>query len=380
MPLCFNILHSISDDFSVDFDEKLIEINKKLKAAQTRVSIARKGNRLWLRATLPPKPHINKTKPYQQEVSLKLKATPAGLQSAFIKAKSMGLELEQEKFDWYKWLDVEDKRGKISYWLEKFEDDYWGKVQKTDASLTTWKKDYQSVFNKLERDRDISLDYLIQVVRTTEPDSRSRLKACTYLSKLGAFAGIEVEKIKELKGKYSPSSVQPRSLPTDTLIAEYRESIKNEAWRWVFSAIAVYGLRNHEVFYLDLSEYPVARVLKGKTGERFIYPLYPEWGEMWNIENQNLPNIDLTFPSSKLGTKVSSWFRNQKCPFKAYDLRHCYARRCFQFGLAPDWAAGLMGHSISVHTSTYRAWIDEATYRKAYEAVINRENRPLPPI
>jgi hypothetical protein len=56
----------------VDFDERLIETNKKLKAADTRVAIARKGSRLWLRATLPPKPHIDKNKPYHCAIAIQL--------------------------------------------------------------------------------------------------------------------------------------------------------------------------------------------------------------------------------------------------------------------------------------------------------------------
>ncbi|MCC5670104.1 hypothetical protein LC653_41515 [Nostoc sp. CHAB 5784] len=66
-----------------DIDSKIAEANSKLRAANTRVSIERKGNRLWLRATLPPKPHINKQQPYQQKVSLDINATPAFLASSF---------------------------------------------------------------------------------------------------------------------------------------------------------------------------------------------------------------------------------------------------------------------------------------------------------
>ncbi|MDX2213906.1 MAG: hypothetical protein SFY66_11525 [Oculatellaceae cyanobacterium bins.114] len=48
--------------------------------------------------------------------------------------------------------------------------------------------------------------------------------------------------------------------------------------------------------------------------------------------------------------------------------------------MPPDLAAGLMGHSIQVHIQTYRAWIDRATYRRAYDALINRENAPKAPL
>jgi len=363
----------------VTIDEKIDEANAKLKAANTRVSIERRGNKLWLRATLPPKPHIDKQQPYQQKVSLDLNATPAGLQSAIIKAKSMGVALDSGKFSWDNWIETPGEEQTISQWLEKFEDDHWQRTKRTDAAMTTW-KDYRIIFGKLPGDRTLTLEALLEVVKSTEPDSRTRKKTCTYLYKLGRFASLDgVEAIKELAGNYSADAVQPRKLPSDKLIAEYRETIKTESWRWVYGMLATYGLRSHEVFHLDLEDFPVVRVLKGKTGERFVYPLYPEWADKWNLQDFQPPEIDKSFSNAKLGTKVSGWFYDRKVPFRSYDLRHCYARRCFEFGLAPDWAAGLMGHSLPVHLKTYRAWIDEATYRRAYELVINRSDRPKPP-
>jgi hypothetical protein len=38
-----------------------------------------------------------------------------------------------------------------------------------------------------------------------------------------------------------------------------------------------------------------------------------------------------------------------------------------------------MGHSVTTHCKTYRAWIDEATYWKVYETLINRVGRPPAP-
>ena len=113
-----------------------------------------------------------------------------------------------------------------------------------------------------------------------------------------------------------------------------------------------------------------------------MLPLYPEWADAWELGITQLPNLDSNwadYSNAKLGNKISGWFYDSKAPFTAYDLRHCYARRCFEFGLAPDWSAGLMGHSLAIHTSTYRAWIDEETYLKVYRQLIYREGRPLPP-
>lgn len=360
-------------------DERIAAANAGLKAANTKVSIERRGSKLWLRATLPPKQHIDKQQPYQQKVSLGLNATLAGVQSAIIKAKRMGLDLDSGKFSWDDWIEVSFQAQTTGDWLQRFEDDHWERTKRTDAALTTW-QDYRGIFNRLDRDRTLTIDALLEVVRSTEPESRTRKKTCTYLYKLAKFASLnEAEKIKELAGNYSASAVQPRKLPTDKLIAEYRDSIKPGWWQWAYGMIATYGLRSHEVFHLDLEDFPVVRVLKGKTGERFIYPLYPEWVEQWELQDVRQPEIDPSHSNAKLGTKVSGWFYDRKVPFKSYDLRHCYARRCFEFGLAPDWSAGLMGHSLSVHLKTYRAWIDEATYKRAYELVINRSDRPSPP-
>jgi integrase len=145
--------------------------------------------------------------------------------------------------------------------------------------------------------------------------------------------------------------------------------------------MATYGLRNHEVFRLNFSAYPKVYVERGKTGKRLVLPLYPEWAEiwqLWDVKTPDIVNIEEQ-ANNKLGIKVSGWFYNNKAPFSAYNLRHCYARRCFEFGIAPDRAAKLMGHSLAIHLKTYRAWFDEEVYLKEYQRVISDINRPLPP-
>ncbi len=281
------------------------------------------------------------------------------LQAATRKARLMGDQLATGKFQWSDWIEVSLIAESIGTWLERFERSHWEKTKRTDAALTTW-KDYRLTFNRLDGDRALTTETLVEAIVKTEPDSRTRKKVCTYFYKLATFAKLEgTEAIKELAGNYSPTSVQPRNLPTDSAIAQYRESIKSDAWRWLFGVLATYGVRSHEVFRLNWEDFPIVRVLSGKTGKRFVYPLYPEWADDWKLKEVNLPELDLNYSNAKLGSKVSGWFYDRKVPFKAYDLRHCYARRCFEFGLAPDWSAGLMGHSLSVHLNTYRAKLGE---------------------
>jgi hypothetical protein len=75
-------------------------INARLKAAKVGVSVLPRGDRLYLQATLPPKPRKKKTQPYQQQVSLKIYASQDGLAQAEAKALELGELIAREKFDW----------------------------------------------------------------------------------------------------------------------------------------------------------------------------------------------------------------------------------------------------------------------------------------
>ncbi|MEO0375430.1 MAG: integrase [Cyanobacteria bacterium P01_A01_bin.17] len=370
----------------MDIDNRVAQTNTRLKQARLRVAICRRGNMFWLQGTFPPKPHLtHKTKPYQQRFSLGLPVNMAGLQQAERQAKLIGAELSLGQFNWTNYLadqSQSDQPETVQDWVAKFEDAYWKRRKRTMSSQNTWKV-YRQVFNKLPSLQPLTLDLLLACIHKTEPDSRARQRACMVLYQFGKLAALPgLEAIPELSGDYSPKSVTPRMLPEDAVIVQWRASIKNEGWRWVYGILAAYGLRPHEVFHLDLSDFPTIRVDdETKTNARFIYPLYPEWAEQWKLNERTLPGLRVIAEgdNTKLGTKVSRFFYESSIPFTAYDLRHSYARRCFEFGCSPDLGAKLMGHSVSTHCKIYRAWIDEAVYRRAYEAIINQENRPLPP-
>lgn len=370
----------------MDIEDSLTQANARLKQAKLRVSIYRRGNTFWLQGTFPPKPHItHKTKPYQQRFSLGLPVNTVGLQQAERQAKLIGAELSLGQFTWEPYLAVQDKDEQpkiVKDWIAQFEDGYWKRRKKTVSSQNTWKV-YRQVFNKLPSERSLTLDLLLECIHKIEPDSRARQRACMVLHQFAKMAELKgLEAIPELSGDYSPKSVTPRTLPEDAGIAQWRESINNPGWRWVYGMLAAYGLRPHEVFHLDLTDFPTVRVDdETKTNARFIYPLYPEWAEQWQLKERTLPGLQIISEgnNTKLGSKVSRFFYESSIPFTAYDLRHSYARRCFEFGCAPDLGAKLMGHSVSTHCKIYRAWIDEAVYRRAYEALINQANRPLPP-
>lgn len=93
-----------------------------------------------------------------------------------------------------------------------------------------------------------------------------------------------------LRGDYSPKRVSPRDLPTDVEISEWRDRIPHEHWQYAFGLMACYGLRNHELFHIDLEKLKTSPVLSliddcggGKTGSRRVWACYPEWWDKWHL-------------------------------------------------------------------------------------------------
>lgn len=364
----------------LDLDEEICKANDRL--GKSRVKILRRGGTLWLRGTFPPKPHIEKTKPYQQKLSLGLNCTAAGIRRAEQEAKIISAQLELGTFVWLDWVDVKEvpDSQSVGYWLDKFEKDYWDKNTQDIKATRSWNASWGLSFRGLPRDADISVSVLLEAAKSTKPNTMARKRVCQNYYRLAKFAKLEgADVLLDFKGSYSPTAVVPRSLPTDKEIAEVVTGIKQEDWRWWVGAIACYGLRPSEAFFLDLTEFPIIRVLESKTNRpRIVYPLYPEWAQEWELKNISLPKITETGKTT-YGQRLSGWFGRRSLPFKAYDLRHCYARRCFEFGIPPDRGAKLMGHQLNVHLQIYRAWIDEDYHRRFFDAEVFRSDRPLPP-
>ena len=96
-----------------------------------------------------------------------------------------------------------------------------------------------------------------------------------------------------------------------------------------FWTMATYGLRNHEVFFCDLSSLTnngdkIIRVLPTtKTGEHQVWPFHPEWVEKFELSKlgnnkELLPNInkDLKITTlQNIGKKITD-------QFKRYSLKY----------------------------------------------------------
>ena len=142
--------------------------------------------------------------------------------------------------------------------------------------------------------------------------------------------------------------------------------------------MACYGLRNHEAFKLDLSDFPIVRVQENtKTGEREVWLCYPEWAELWHLDKQ-LPGVDLNRTNEKFGASVSEYL-SPKLSFAPYDLRHGWAARTLEYGWPDALSAQQMEHPLSVHNNTYHRWITKRHHQRVYDLLLKREDRPRPP-
>ena len=387
-------------------DKPLTQINQRLQAAQLGLKIERRGDRLNLRGTLPPRPGSPKLRPYQQRVPLKLPATKAGLKQCEQTAKIIAGQLLQGIFDWRDYLGpVAGLRlagADLSARIDAFEHHFFEtrRSESSSASLqTTWEKAYVPYLRKLhttaERHPNLSLpEAIYATVQSTKANTRSRQICCTALAALAEFLNLDLPTdLKSFWGNYGNSQTQIRELPSDEQIVEVYDSLKNPRWKYVYGMMATYGLRNHEVFYCDTphgqlhqrtSHPPQKEIIvheTTKTGRHEVWPFYPEWVERFDLANGELPkvNTDLTTTTlQRVGQQVTTQFRRYKIPFSPYDLRHAWAVRTILMGLPDAVAARMMGHSVQVHNRTYHRWMTHRDQQAAVQAALAKNDIRAP--
>lgn len=356
---------------------KLEAVNESLE--NIHLKIESRGGWLSLRGVFPAKPGSGVTIPHQQRLSLKISATPDGINLARDKALEIRGLLNQGRFDWGTYLAQKkpESFGELIAALGR-------KYLATGGKQETWEKEYCSkVFKKIENwDKPFNLEILRKIIENTPYDSRTRNRVVDAMAMLADFAEIDHD-FRDLRGSYSAfHPVNPRNLPSDLELAKWFHSLKNPEWRNAYGLQVIYGLRNYEIFKLDLSEFPENQIVfchRGKTKqERFIFPLYPEWVNDWFQGEVILP--DCNGSNQALGNRVTHAYDRFGIPFNPNDIRHCYARRAFDCNLAIETAALSMGHRVDVHTTIYQHWITLQTYKNHYDRVMSHPDRPKPPL
>ncbi|MBW4467467.1 MAG: site-specific integrase [Pegethrix bostrychoides GSE-TBD4-15B] len=390
-------------------DEQLDKLNQRLKAGQLGVQLERRGQKLNLRATLPPRPGSPRLRPHQQRLCLNLPATAAGLKQAEQQAKIIALQLMQQSFDWRQYLPLGHgaplHQLDLSEKLAAFQTEFLAPAPHQSphqsphraSRRTTWETAYAPYLRELvelaEARPALSLpEAIYATVQATRPHSRSRQICCTALSAFADFLHLDLPTpLKAHWGSYNSSHTQARRLPSDSEIVAVYEQISNPSWRFVYGVMATYGLRNHEVFFCDYSRLsgsaePTAdcaiEVLPTtKTGSHSVWPFYPEWIEQFQLRAVLLPPLTTDLSQTtlrRIGQLVNGQFRRYQIPFSPYDLRHAWAVRTIHFGLPDTVAARMMGHSVAIHNRTYHRWITNRDQQQAVTAAHSRTQMQAP--
>jgi integrase len=374
--------------------QEINNVNDKFATQGSKLRIEKRGEKLNIRGSLPSKEDKNNFK--IQRISLGLKADITGLEEAKKKLQLINLQLELNQFDWINWIVNPNKKEikndfEFPNRLIQFEE-YFFRESKSEylssTRKTTWRSSYKPYLKRVlniysEHDNE-DLEIIFQkTLESYKEGSRSRKQCATSLSVLAKFLEIKLPEDWKLNSKgYGLNKAGFRNLPTDEEIEKIWARIPNKSWKFVFGLMATYGLRNHEVFFCDLSSLTssgdkIIRVLTTtKTGEHQVWPFHPEWVEKFELsklgENPELlPNInnDLKITTlQKIGKKITDQFKRYSLQIKPYDLRHAWAVRTIFYDLPDTVAARMMGHSVSLHTQTYHHWI---TKRDQQQAVNN---------
>ena len=374
--------------------QEINNANDKFATQGSKLKIEKRGEKLNIRGSLPSKEDKNNFK--IQRISLGIKADISGLEEAKKKLQLINLQLELNQFDWINWINNPNKKEikndfEFPNRLNQFEEFFFQERKNeflASTRKTTWRSSYKPYLKRIlhiyniDHNKDLE-DIFQKTLESYKECSRSRKQCATSLSVLAKFLDINLPENWKLNSKgYGLNKAGFRDLPTDEVIEKLWDKIPNKSWKFVFGLMATYGLRNHEVFFCDLSSLTIAgdkiiRVLPTtKTGEHQVWPFHPEWVEKFELsklgENPDLlPNInkDLKITTlQKIGKKITDQFKRYSLQIKPYDLRHAWAVRTIFYDLPDTVAARMMGHSVSLHTQTYHHWI---TKRDQQQAVNN---------
>ena len=388
-------------------DGPIREHNAQLAASGVSLRLERRGQRLALRGPLPCRQGSGQLR--VQRISLGVPADPAGLEQARQALRRVVQQLQQQSFAWSQWCVAPAASARSSAAqavsaatgidataaVERFEQQFFGDPRRRRnpaGSRTTWTSAYLPYLRRLReqaasRELPLSEDLLLAVLESYPLASRGRQQCGTALAALARSEQIPLPPDwADRAGGYGLHAAQFRQLPSDRQILEWIEQIPNPGWRLAYGLMATYGLRNHEVFFTDLSALApggdrVIRVLPtSKTGEHQVWPFQPEWVERFELPRLGearslLPPVctDLRRTTlQQVGRRVAEQFRRYDLPLTPYALRHAWAVRTIHIGLPDTVAARMMGHSVAIHTRTYHHWITRRDQQQAVDTALAR--------
>ncbi|MDJ0577474.1 MAG: hypothetical protein QNJ65_20220 [Xenococcaceae cyanobacterium MO_234.B1] len=311
--------------------------------------------------------------------------------------------------------------------IEQYKIHYFRQRENNKAAFFTWKNDYRHIESALTQyDKPITLQIIRKIIEATDNNTPNRTKHINGLvSLLKYFDNNEFKSvIKRYKTENNPKP-QKKYIPDDgeimtvynlgfipslTCAKKYRHRYLQ--WKFLYSLLAIYGLRVHEAWNIKNWDKPVTlkdgdwlaiaddtektdnekeqgkyiyQQFQGKdliipaildpnnkdyllcighetkTGYRIAFPISPlkhDWIQEFNLlQPLNLP--DTSTPSKgtnenfPLSARAGLWFRRKKYGFTPHALRHAYNIRGHNLGINQKRLADSLGHSLQMNSSNY---------------------------
>lgn len=345
-----------------------------------RVELRQRGDSLVMWAKLPPKKgHGTPTK---QRISLGHSATERGLRDAVEAALLLQRKLRYDKFHWQDYQVKFWDKETIEKSLDRFKEEFMKEPKRLinpTKTKSNWDGAYKPYINRLkviQESTNLPLDVELfqKTLESYEPNSAARVKCLTCIKRLAKQEKISLpEGFKELAQGYQPLRDGRLKYPSDEEIVTLREKIPNPKWRWLFSMMATYGLRTHEVFFCNIDQTNKHNAIvvgnETKTGSRVAYPLRPEWVDMFELKDVQMPDIKLDRTMRDISSGVDGVFKRYSLGNIPYSLRHAWAIRSIHYGLSSSVAAKAMGHTVNIHTKHYNFYLSRKDLDKAFDAI-----------
>lgn len=356
------LVHRLAMAQPFDLRSQLARENRKLDHCR----LTQRKNGLYLRATLPKRGDPS-TKG-QTYLALGLAALPENLQKAVELARRLDDQVSQRRFSWTLWeasalartakgqpanaITVEEFREGI----ESVFDQKYPETPKNWATI--WGKKYKPAINVLAPHQGTcSEDLLMEVLESVQAPSSRKSHASIFNETIRKLRlDYSRDAITEAASGYSRAELKPRDIPTDDELIRYWSQIKLPHWRWMFGVVMAYGIRPHEIVGCTIrSDGTLVISSETKTGRREAWACPDEWVDELELKQICRP----TQTKETLSRACNNYIRDQGIPIPLYAARHAYAIRLLSHGISSDIGARLMGHSVQMHTTTYRQWIDD---------------------
>jgi integrase len=354
------------------FRQLLGNVNDRLKSAALRVRVEAVGQSLYLRAMVPDPSGEAWT---QRRIAIGLKATAPMLPTAEGQAKALAGQLEDyrrgfwARFEWERWglAPASVQATTIGGLVEQL-------LKSKKALAPSSVRAYRRAFGRLPSDQPLTEQILVDSLASLSETPRTQLLCYQKYRQLAEFAGLSVN-LADYRGNYSPALLTARSIPDDDQVMMAWRSIEHPGWRWVLGMLICFGLRNHEVFYLDLDDLAAGGhsvfVTEGKTGPHTAWARSPEDVDLFGLRSAPcLPRVSFA-SHDQAGGKVTKYLNRKRLGgWTPYDLRHLWAisTAVGPNALDPVLAAAAQGHSQRVHEGTYQRWVSPESQRRAYLA------------